>query len=127
MGTLVEGKIRNLTEFGAFVEITEEIDGLIHVSDMSWTKRIKHPSEVLQKGGFLGNVRQLCGPVILMPVVGTHGIQEGLPAVRQCPRRHPSVFTRISRSPRHQPISPVIGFVAFDALDHFRNVGFVLA
>ncbi len=50
VGTLVEGKIRNLTEFGAFVEITEEIDGLIHVSDMSWTKRIKHPSEVLQKG-----------------------------------------------------------------------------
>jgi len=50
VGTLVEGRIRNLTEFGAFVEITEEIDGLIHVSDMSWTKRIKHPSEVLQKG-----------------------------------------------------------------------------
>ena len=42
--------MRNLTEFGAFVEITEEIDGLIHVSDMSWTKRIKHPSEVLKKG-----------------------------------------------------------------------------
>ena len=49
-GTLVEGKVRNLTEFGAFVEITEEIDGLVHVSDMSWTKRIKHPSEVLEKG-----------------------------------------------------------------------------
>jgi small subunit ribosomal protein S1 len=42
--------VRNLTEFGAFVEITEEIDGLIHVSDMSWTKRVKHPSEVLKKG-----------------------------------------------------------------------------
>ena len=42
--------MRNLTEFGAFVEITEEIDGLVHVSDMSWTKRIKHPSEVLKKG-----------------------------------------------------------------------------
>jgi small subunit ribosomal protein S1 len=50
VGTLVEGKVRNLTEFGAFVEITDEIDGLIHVSDMSWTKRIQHPSEVLQKG-----------------------------------------------------------------------------
>ena len=47
VGTLVEGEVRNLTEFGAFVQITEEIDGLIHVSDMSWTKRIKHPSEVL--------------------------------------------------------------------------------
>ena len=49
-GSIIEGKVRNLTEFGAFVEITEDIDGLIHVSDMSWTKRVKHPSEVLKKG-----------------------------------------------------------------------------
>jgi len=49
-GAIIEGKVRNLTEFGAFVEITDGIDGLIHVSDMSWTKRIKHPSEVLKKG-----------------------------------------------------------------------------
>ncbi|MFP3940596.1 MAG: 30S ribosomal protein S1 [Thermoanaerobaculia bacterium] len=48
--SIVEGKVRNLTDFGAFVEITEGIDGLIHVSDMSWTKRVKHPSEVLKKG-----------------------------------------------------------------------------
>ncbi len=50
MGSIIEGRVRNLTEFGAFVEITEDIDGLIHVSDMSWTKRVKHPSEVLKKG-----------------------------------------------------------------------------
>jgi len=50
VGSVIEGKVRNLTEFGAFVEITEGIDGLVHVSDMSWTKRIKHPSEVLKKG-----------------------------------------------------------------------------
>ena len=50
VGTIVEGRVRNLTEFGAFVEITEEIDGLVHVSDMSWTKRVKHPSEVLARG-----------------------------------------------------------------------------
>ena len=50
VGSIIEGKVRNLTEFGAFVEITEDIDGLIHVSDMSWTKRVKHPSEVLAKG-----------------------------------------------------------------------------
>ena len=49
-GSVIEGKVRNLTDFGAFVEITDGIDGLIHVSDMSWTKRIKHPSEVLKKG-----------------------------------------------------------------------------
>jgi len=48
--SVIEGKVRNLTEFGAFVEITDGIDGLIHVSDMSWTKRVKHPSEVLKKG-----------------------------------------------------------------------------
>ncbi len=50
VGSVIEGKVRNLTEFGAFVQITEEIDGLIHVSDMSWTKRVKHPGDVLNKG-----------------------------------------------------------------------------
>jgi small subunit ribosomal protein S1 len=50
IGSRVRGKVRNLTDFGAFVEIEEGVDGLVHVSDMSWTKRIKHPSEVLKKG-----------------------------------------------------------------------------
>jgi small subunit ribosomal protein S1 len=50
IGSKIQGKVRNLTEFGAFVEVEEEIDGLIHISDMSWSKRIKHPSEVLKKG-----------------------------------------------------------------------------
>ncbi len=49
-GTKVRGKVRNLTNFGAFVELEEGIDGLVHVSDMSWTKRVAHPSEVLKKG-----------------------------------------------------------------------------
>ena len=49
-GTRVRGKVRNLTNFGAFVELEEGIDGLVHVSDMSWTKRVAHPSEVLKKG-----------------------------------------------------------------------------
>ena len=49
-GNIIHGRVRNLTDFGAFVEIEEGIDGLIHISDMSWTKRIEHPSEVLQKG-----------------------------------------------------------------------------
>jgi small subunit ribosomal protein S1 len=49
-GTTVEGRVRNLTEFGAFIEIEDGIDGLVHVSNMSWTKRIKHPSEVVKKG-----------------------------------------------------------------------------
>jgi small subunit ribosomal protein S1 len=50
VGDSVAGKVRNLTDFGAFVEIEEGVDGLVHVSDMSWTRRIKHPSEVLKKG-----------------------------------------------------------------------------
>ena len=50
VGGQVEGRVRNLTDFGAFIEIEEGIDGLVHVSDLSWTRRIKHPSEVLKKG-----------------------------------------------------------------------------
>src|SRR5439155_227547 len=50
VGTTIHGKVRNLTEFGAFVEVEEGIDGLIHISDMSWSKRLKHPSEALKKG-----------------------------------------------------------------------------
>ena len=50
VGSHIVGKVRNLTEFGAFVEVEEDIDGLIHISDMSWSKRVKHPSEVLKKG-----------------------------------------------------------------------------
>src|SRR5690606_8360915 len=49
-GTRLSGKVRNLTSFGAFVEIEPGLDGLVHVSDMSWTKRVEHPSEVVNKG-----------------------------------------------------------------------------
>src|SRR2546425_435342 len=50
VGMRIKGKVRNLTSFGAFVEIEPGIDGLIHISDMSWTKRVQHPSEVVKKG-----------------------------------------------------------------------------
>jgi len=50
LGKVLTGKVRNLTAFGAFVELEEGIDGLVHISDMSWTKRIQHPSEVMKKG-----------------------------------------------------------------------------
>jgi small subunit ribosomal protein S1 len=49
-GTVITGKVRNLTNYGAFVEIEEGIDGLLHVSDLSWTKKVAHPSELLKKG-----------------------------------------------------------------------------
>ncbi len=50
VGTQVKGQVRNLTEFGAFVSLEDGIDGLIHISDISWTQRFKHPSEILDKG-----------------------------------------------------------------------------
>jgi small subunit ribosomal protein S1 len=50
IGSVVTGKVRNLTDFGAFIELEEGIDGLIHISDMSWNRRLKHPNEVLKKG-----------------------------------------------------------------------------
>ncbi len=49
-GTMVEGTVRNLTNYGAFIEIEEGIDGLLHISDMSWTRKIGHPNEILEKG-----------------------------------------------------------------------------
>ncbi len=57
-GTMVEGTVRNLTNYGAFIEIEEGIDGLLHVSDMSWMRKIGHPNEILEKGA----ADQLPGP-----------------------------------------------------------------
>src|SRR5258705_6205804 len=50
IGSVVEGRVRKLADFGAFLEIEEGVDGLVHVSDLSWTKHVKHPSEVVKKG-----------------------------------------------------------------------------
>lgn len=50
VGTVVKGKVRNITAFGAFVELKEGVDGLVHISDMSWTKKVNHPGELLRKG-----------------------------------------------------------------------------
>ena len=50
IGSVVEGRVRKLADFGAFIEIEEGVDGLVHVSDISWTQRIKHPSEIVKKG-----------------------------------------------------------------------------
>jgi len=50
IGTVIRGRIRNITEFGIFIHIEEGVDGLVHISDLSWTHKVKHPSEVFQKG-----------------------------------------------------------------------------
>ena len=49
-GTVIEGQVRTLANYGAFIELEEGIDGLLHVSDMSWTKKINHPQDILKKG-----------------------------------------------------------------------------
>jgi small subunit ribosomal protein S1 len=71
VGSVVEGRVRNMTDFGAFVEIEEGIDGLVHVSDLSWTKRVKHPSEVLRKG-------QIVQAVILAIDAKAHRLSLGI-------------------------------------------------
>ena len=53
----VQGKVRNLTDFGAFVELEPGIDGLLHISDMTWTRNVGHPSELLKKGQPIETVR----------------------------------------------------------------------
>ena len=50
IGTSIKGKVRNLTAYGAFIELEDGIDGMVHVSDLSWTRKVNHPSEVLKKG-----------------------------------------------------------------------------
>ncbi|MCA9311249.1 MAG: S1 RNA-binding domain-containing protein, partial [Phycisphaerales bacterium] len=49
-GTVIRGKVRNLTNYGAFIELQEGIDGLLHITDMSWTRKITNPNEVVKKG-----------------------------------------------------------------------------
>jgi small subunit ribosomal protein S1 len=71
VGSVVEGRVRNMTDFGAFIEIEEGIDGLVHVSDLSWTKRVKHPSEILKKG-------QVVQAVILNIDSGSHRLSLGI-------------------------------------------------
>ena len=78
MGTRVEGRVRNLADFGAFVELEEGIDGLIHISDMSWTKRIRHPSELLKKG-------EKVEAIVLHVDKANHRISLGLKQVQQDP------------------------------------------
>ena len=78
VGTRVEGRVRNLADFGAFVELEEGIDGLIHISDLSWTKRVRHPSEVLKKGDRVE-------AIVLHVDKANHRISLGLKQLQQDP------------------------------------------
>src|SRR5450755_1051561 len=121
IGSVVEGRVRNMTDFGAFIEIEEGIDGLVHVSDLSWTKRVKHPSEVLKKG-------QLVQAVILNIDAKGHRLSLGIKQLQ------PDAWETYLQS--HQPgdivhgrVSRLAGFGAFvelaegvEGLCHFSEV-----
>jgi small subunit ribosomal protein S1 len=79
-GSVVHGRVRNLTEFGAFVEIEDGVDGLIHISNMSWNKNVKHPSEVLKKG-------QAVDAVILALDAANRRLALGLKQLEEDPRQ----------------------------------------
>ena len=78
VGTRVEGRVRNLADFGAFVELEEGIDGLVHISDLSWTKRVRHPSEILKKGDRVE-------AIVLHVDKANHRISLGLKQLQQDP------------------------------------------
>jgi small subunit ribosomal protein S1 len=121
IGSVVEGRVRNMTEFGAFIEIEEGIDGLVHVSDLSWTKRVKHPSEVLKKG-------QLVQAVILNIDAKGHRLSLGIKQLQ------PDAWETFFQT--HQPgdivhgrVTRLAGFGAFvelaesiEGLCHFSEV-----
>jgi small subunit ribosomal protein S1 len=121
IGSVVEGRVRNMTDFGAFIEIEEGIDGLVHVSDLSWTKRVKHPSDVLKKG-------QLVQAVILNIDAKGHRLSLGIKQLQ------PDAWETYLQN--HQPgdivhgrISRLAGFGAFvelaegvEGLCHFSEV-----
>ena len=102
-GTMVKGTVRNLTNYGAFIEIEEGIDGLLHVSDMSWTRKISHPSEVVEKG----QTRRVQG------AVGRSAAAADRPGTQAARRRslgnrHPEqVSARARSSPARSRSSPI--------------------
>ena len=103
IGMRVQGKVRNLTNFGAFVELEEGIDGLVHVSDMSWTKRVAHPSEVLKKGDTVEVVVLSIDKEHRRISLGLKQVQRGSVAVRW-----PSKFPSGMELARHRqpPVRP---------------------
>ena len=121
IGSVVEGRVRNMTDFGAFIEIEEGIDGLVHVSDLSWTKRIKHPSEALKKG-------QIVQAVILAIDAAGHRLSLGIKQLQ------PDAWERYFQTHKlgdlvHGRVCRLAGFGAFvqlaegvEGLCHFSEV-----
>jgi small subunit ribosomal protein S1 len=92
--TVVVGRVRNLTSYGAFIEIEEGIDGLLHVSDMSWTRKVSHPSELMQKGDTVKTVVLDVDPEKRRVALGYKQLQED-PWEHEIPSRyHPGDLVR---------------------------------
>jgi small subunit ribosomal protein S1 len=121
VGSVVEGRVRNMTDFGAFIEIEEGIDGLVHISDLSWTKRVKHPSEVLRKGSIV--------QAVILAIDATHkrlslGVKQLQPDAWETFFQHHNVNDTV-----HGKVLRLAGFGAFveiaegvEGLCHFSEV-----
>ncbi len=121
VGSVVEGRVRNMTEFGAFIEIEEGVDGLVHVSDLSWTRRIKHPSEILRKGSMV--------QAVILAIDAAHkrlslGVKQLQPDAWETWFRHHHVNDTV-----HGKVLRLAGFGAFvelaegvEGLCHFSEV-----
>jgi small subunit ribosomal protein S1 len=109
VGSMVHGRVRNLTEFGAFVEIEDGVDGLIHISNMSWNKNVKHPSEVLKKG-------QMVDAVVLALDPENRRLALGLKQLEEDPRQ--VFFSKVHVGDRlHGKVTRVAPFGAFVELE----------
>jgi small subunit ribosomal protein S1 len=109
-GTRIKGKIRNLTSYGAFVELEEGIDGMIHVSDISWTRKINHPSEVLKKS-------EEVEAVVLEIDKGNQRIALGIKQLSNDPWEHIDTFYKVGDLVTGQ-VTKLASFGAFIGLQH---------
>ncbi|MBI2880494.1 MAG: 30S ribosomal protein S1 [Candidatus Tectomicrobia bacterium] len=109
VGSTVRGRVRNMTEFGAFLALEEGIDGLIHISDMSWTQRIKHPSDILKKG-------QLVDAVVLSIDAENERLSLGLKQAGENPWDKIGELHHVGENV-HASVVKVVNFGAFAALD----------
>jgi small subunit ribosomal protein S1 len=109
-GTRVKGKIRNLTSYGAFLELEEGIDGMIHVSDVSWTRKINHPSEVLKKGDEVE-------AVVLEVDKGNQRIALGVKQISEDPWANIDKFYKVGDLVNGK-VTKLASFGAFVGLEH---------
>ena len=109
VGTRIKGKVRNFTSYGAFVQLEDGIDGMIHVSDMSWTRKVNHPTEVLQKG-------QEVEAVVLEVDVENQRISLGLKQAQEDPWTSITAHYQVGQKVKGK-VSKIASFGAFVELD----------